>query len=164
MNNHMSLEVTTYNIDVRKKILKVIVFLFILIFSSWHEYVSYKISEPGYYKGTILNKTLSGVRSQTHYFYVQWDGYGADTVVVHPMEYKRFNIGQRFETHYGYFPLVGATGMVYNPDTNEYSMIFGLLGFFSKLGVVIFIVNYYRSKKQNVINQAKNINEQRVQR
>lgn len=122
----------------KSKALKYTLFLVLLLIGSVHEYISCQISEKGFYKGTVIDKADSG----THYLYVNWDGIGAQTVVTHPMAFKRTNIGDRYETQYEYMPLLGAMGTVYNPSTAVPVFLLSLFGVFSKIAVVVMLVSF----------------------
>ena len=132
----------------KSKALKFTLFLALLLIGSVHEYISCQISEKGFYKGSVIDKADSG----THYLYVNWDGIGAQTVVTDPMTYKRTYIGDRYETQYEYAPLLGAIGKVYNPSTHVPVFFLALLGVFSKIGVVVMLVNFVVALRQKSVD------------
>lgn len=118
----------------------------------WHEAVSKKVSEPGYYKGTVVNKTVSVGRSSTHYLKVEWDKHGTQTVVVHPMTYAETEIGDRYSTQWNRVFMLGATGQAYVPNDPEYTVPKALLGFLCKFALAVWLLatcieNYWRRRK-----------------
>ncbi|MBL4753752.1 MAG: hypothetical protein JKY52_09205 [Flavobacteriales bacterium] len=117
----------------QKAALSILAIVALLCVSLWHEAISFRVSEEGYYKGTVIDKTVSVGRSSTHYLYIDWDGIGPRSISVHPVTYKRTAIGERFSAQYGYIPIFGAAGSAYVPDTDEYSATFASAGFISKL-------------------------------
>lgn len=117
----------------QKTIISTLSITVLLCISFWHESVSLRVSEEGYYKGTVIDKTVSVGRSSTHYLYIDWDGIGLRSISVHPVTYKRSAIGERFSTQYGYMPIFGAAGSAYVPNTGEYSLALAMGGLLSKL-------------------------------
>lgn len=127
--------------------IKIIVFVICVAFGARHEYVSMKVSEPGYYKGVIVDKTTdSGRRSSTHYLLIDWEGIGQQSIIVHPLTYKRASVGDFYSTQLGYSPIFGAGGMAYAPNTDEYPLGFGLAGFFAKIIALFLLVEFCWSK------------------
>ena len=105
----------------------------LLCISVWHEVVSLDVSSKGKYTGVVIDKTVSVGRSSTHYLYINWDGIGLDSIIVHPITYKRAEKGDKFSAEYAYLPLIGAVGGAYVPRTGDFGLAFGFIGFFSKL-------------------------------
>ena len=120
--------------------IKALWFKAILLFSLatgvvWHEAVSKKVSEPGYYKGTVVNKTVAVGRSSTHYLKVEWEKHGTQTVVVHPMTYKETEIGDQYSTQWNRVFMLGAGGAAYVPNDPEYTLLKALIGLLCKTGL-----------------------------
>lgn len=136
---------TNEGTNVKNKLFNPIVFISCLFVGIWHEYVSLSISQTGYYKGVVVDKTTGGTGGSTNYLYVDWDGYGKSSIVVHPMTYKRTNIGDKFETQYEYMPMVGAIGTVRVPETGEYGILFALVGVIAKLAVIVMVAAAFKS-------------------
>lgn len=133
--------------------IKVVGFLLALVYSIHFQMVAIEVSSPGYFKGEVIEKTVSVGRSSTHYLYVDWEGIGKQSVVVHPVTYKLVNRGDTYTTSPSYLPLLGASGWAYNPDTPEYSRLFVITGatasftvFFIILGFVGRLIAYYLAK------------------
>lgn len=125
--------------------LYVVGFILLLGFGILHEIVSLKVSEKEYYKGTVVEKTVSIGRTATHYLYINWDGIGFDSIVVHPITYKMTEIGDRFSTQWHYTPVLGASGAAYTPNVTTSDIIFHVSGILSKLLIIIggFRVLYF---------------------
>lgn len=133
----------------KKTLTTSLAFLCFLCVGIWHEYVSIQISSKGYYKGTVIDKTPGGSSGSAHYLYVDWDGHGEQSIVVHPITHKRTQEGDRFETEYAYFPIIGAIGTAYVPATGEYGILLALAGMLSKalaLGIAISALHKARRK------------------
>lgn len=127
----------------KRNILLGSLFVALLSFTIWHEVVSQRVSTAGYYQGIVVDKTVSmGIRSSTHYLYIDWDAIGLDSIAVHAVTYKRAKIGDRFSTQYSYSPILGATGAAYVPDSSEYTFCFGVVGIVARL-LIMFIVLYF---------------------
>ena len=112
-----------------------------------HEMESIRLSQNGYYKGVVIDKTVSFGRSSTHYLYVDWGELGRKSIVVHPMTYKRTNIGDEFETSLSYTPILGAGGTAYAPvESTGYSIASSFFAVMSKIAlmVMIFVFVYLR--------------------
>lgn len=139
----------------QKSMLSILAIVALLCVSLWHEAISLRVSEEGYYKGTVIDKTVSVGRSSTHYLYIAWDGIGPRSISVHPMTYKRTVIGDRFSTQYGYMPIFGAAGSAYVPDTDEYSATFAITGFISKLILIGFSLHLFCRKVDRFTNKRK---------
>lgn len=125
----------------------VIIFMGSVIF--WQYSIDKRISEKGYYKGTVIDKTISTGRSSTHYLYIDWDGFGESSIVAHPVTYKRTLIGSRYSTEYSYSILFGAIGSAYVPDTGDRSFALALLGVFFKILILIGIIYLFYVKCKN---------------
>lgn len=127
--------------------IRIIIFLICTAFGARHEYVSMKVSEPGYYKGVVVDKAASsGRRSSTHYLLIDWEGIGEQSIIVHPLTYKRASVGDFYSTQLGYTPFFGASGMAYVPRADEYGLGFGLAGFFAKIIAAFLLVAFCWSK------------------
>ena len=127
---------------VKRVTFKLSLFVTLLCISVWHEYVSIKVSTKGHYTGTVIEKAVSEGKSFTYYLYINWDGIGQQSIVVHPVTYKMARIGERFSTQLSYVPLLGAAGTAYVPDSREYGILFALAGVLSKLGCIYIFVEF----------------------
>lgn len=121
------------------KIVSVVGFIALLVFCIDHEATSMKVSENGHYQGTIIDKTTSGGRSNTHYLRIRWDTGTTSSIQVHPMTYKNRHVGQRHATQLSYVPFFGAVGMAYTPPDKGYGFIYALSGFLAKILLVVLI-------------------------
>ena len=130
--------------------IRIIVFLACTAIGAWHEYVSLKISEKGYYKGVIVEKATSGGRySSTHYLYIDWEGIGEQSIIVHPITFKRAAVGDFYSTQMGYFPIFGLSGTAYAPKTGENGVLFCLFGIFSKIISLFLLFRFFAHLRQN---------------
>lgn len=132
------------------KSFKVLLFLVALSTASYHEYISIKYSEAGIFVGKVVEKAESGGRSNTKYFGIVWENGDYDAIIVHPITYQRYEVGDNYRTQLSYVPLLGAGGGAYAKHTNLWVITF--LGWLSKIYLIIisgvFCINLYNTYGQ----------------
>lgn len=124
--------------------IKALLLIYLATGAVWHEAISNKVSEPGYYKGTVVNKTVSVGQSSTHYLKVEWEKHGTQTIVVHPMTYVEADIGDRYSTQWNRVFMFGATGQAYVPHDPEYTVPKALLGLLCKFVLATWLLALYQ--------------------
>lgn len=122
-------------------LIKLVITLLLATYGAWHEVVSLRLSEPGYYQGSVIEKEVSiGKNSSTHYLLVDWDGIGNQAIVVNPITYKQTKIGDRYTAQASYTPFLGAYGMAYIPDSGELGMFFFATAVLAKLAAILILI------------------------
>jgi hypothetical protein len=79
------------------------------------------------YTGTVSQKSESVGRSSTYYLQIAFDSIPTQSLVVHPIEYSRYSIGDRFSTKSDFSILFGRNGTAYVPDDPQYKILNNLL-------------------------------------
>ena len=124
-----------------KMILALFITALLILITIKHEVVSFHVSQPGYYKGTVINKVTSiGRRSSTYFLYIDWDVGVKQRISVHTTTYGNYNTGDRYSTQFNYLPVFGAAGAAYVPNTGEYPFWLAIAGVLSKLILIIGLI------------------------
>lgn len=86
----------------------------LVVLTATHHYTDYKAAGKEY-TGVILEKAYSVGRSTTHYFEVDY-GHTTDVIVVHPLDYKKAEVGDMYTVRTKYTPFIGIGGTAYLPE------------------------------------------------
>lgn len=102
--------------------------------------IAQKVSEPGYYKGTIVNINSScGKSSCSHSLLIDWDRLNVrDSIAVSGHTADMVKKGDRYQTELTYAWWFGAAGTAYVPHDPEYSMFHAMLEVFARIGILVF--------------------------
>lgn len=88
------------------------------------DYESRTISEPGFYKGNVINITKSQGRFLTSYqALIDWDNLGRHVISINESQYNSYRPRKRVAAQYNYSWFVGANGSAYTPHDKNYSNV-----------------------------------------
>jgi hypothetical protein len=75
------------------------------------------------YFGTVVNKSESGGRSSTYFLQIAFDSIPTQSLVVHPIKYSSYSVGDRFSIKSDFDILFGRGGSVYYPIDPKYHLL-----------------------------------------
>lgn len=75
------------------------------------------------YSGTVSYKSESAGRSSTYYLQVVFDNIPTQSLIVHPITYSRYSVGDRFSTKSSFSILFGRDGIAYVPDDPKFKIL-----------------------------------------
>lgn len=78
--------------------------------------------------GEVIEKAVSIGRSSTHYLMIDFKESGIDTIIVHPIDYKRTSVGESYTVRLS-CNFMFCAGAAYVPETDGMALSFSLFVF-----------------------------------